>query len=770
MKSVAIIGAGPGGLVAAKTLLHHASGLFNVTIFEKASQLGGLWNLRKGSKDLNGFLSPDTPTNLSKFTVCFSDLAWDSVSLGHTDGNDRHRRIDSTVPMFPRAWMVGTYLDQYAEKFGLKRFIRFEHEVVGAQRLQEEGVTKWRLQVKSSEVIDGANPQQGDRVKDFDDLIVASGFFSKPRPPSSSLSPSTLPPNIRAIHSSEYRTLNNVLPPGSVTSTRNTLLIIGGGNSAGEAAGTIAHHISSAIHSPDTRRQDLKDVKIVHVLPRPIYALPPYVVPAPGKTGFLPVDLRLYDFTARQGRIDSYGGKQPAEAVPMVHGFLRSILGGDQSDLGAPALVADLEDSDGPGAAYAALSECYPEFVRQGLIVPVAGRVTSLQVGDGDDGEQALIAEYTSGDAHKKIDGIAAIVHASGYTPSGALEWLPPDVLGALEYNPKAMRIPIILDMLQTVNTAVPELAFIGFYEGPYWGVMEMQARLVAELWASTAQGRAPGFKARAFESKDSIRNLRRDIESKDRRVGQYWFNDYLGYMEEAATDLGMERLSGRFAEGTGPTTPARYSYSSVRPDEDAVKAMSSLWQTMEASQNGAFVPRAVFRALQGHWKLHRRIDSVGGGLPSGTFVGDAWLHAREPTPEGRSGQERKRFDYEGEYLYIEQGTFSFDSGGQAQASRRYVYRYDELDDVLSVWFVKPSEQLVVDYLYHNLAFQKLEVVDEEEGRQRMVANADHLCVDDMYRAKYEFEMMGVRMARWKCTHTVKGPAKDYITETIYER
>lgn len=43
--NIAIIGAGPSGLVAFKYL--HQAG-FNVTVLEKMSKIGGTWNIDKG--------------------------------------------------------------------------------------------------------------------------------------------------------------------------------------------------------------------------------------------------------------------------------------------------------------------------------------------------------------------------------------------------------------------------------------------------------------------------------------------------------------------------------------------------------------------------------------------------------------------------------------------------------------------------------------------------------------------------------------------------
>ena len=77
MKTVCIVGAGPAGLAGAKVLLK--TGKFSVKIFEKASRIGGIWALDENSA--GGFLHPDTPTNLSRFSVEFSDFRWDASFL-----------------------------------------------------------------------------------------------------------------------------------------------------------------------------------------------------------------------------------------------------------------------------------------------------------------------------------------------------------------------------------------------------------------------------------------------------------------------------------------------------------------------------------------------------------------------------------------------------------------------------------------------------------------------------------------------------------------
>lgn len=62
IKKVCVIGAGVSGLVAAKTFLEEG---FDVTVLEKKSGLGGVWE--KSSS------YPEVKTQGSRHTYCFSD-------------------------------------------------------------------------------------------------------------------------------------------------------------------------------------------------------------------------------------------------------------------------------------------------------------------------------------------------------------------------------------------------------------------------------------------------------------------------------------------------------------------------------------------------------------------------------------------------------------------------------------------------------------------------------------------------------------------------
>jgi dimethylaniline monooxygenase (N-oxide forming) len=129
---VAVIGAGPGGLVAAK---HAIEAGFEVSVFEASDDLGGQWNTTAAHSGI----WPGMRTNTSRAMTAFSDHR---PPLAH----DLH----------PFADQIHDYLRSYSAAFGVTDRIRFAAPVSDLQ-------PAWRL--------DG---------EPFDAVIVASGRFRAP--------------------------------------------------------------------------------------------------------------------------------------------------------------------------------------------------------------------------------------------------------------------------------------------------------------------------------------------------------------------------------------------------------------------------------------------------------------------------------------------------------------------------------------------------------------------------------------------------------------
>ena len=98
---MAVIGAGPGGLTAAK---HSIEAGFDVTVFEASDDLGGQWHTTAAHSGI----WPGMRTNTSRAMTAFSD-----------------HPPPSTHDLHPFAEQIHAYLRSYADAFGVTERIRF---------------------------------------------------------------------------------------------------------------------------------------------------------------------------------------------------------------------------------------------------------------------------------------------------------------------------------------------------------------------------------------------------------------------------------------------------------------------------------------------------------------------------------------------------------------------------------------------------------------------------------------------------------------------
>jgi dimethylaniline monooxygenase (N-oxide forming) len=196
-RDVAIIGSGPGGLVAARYLKAHG---FQPVIFEQGDSVGGQWNTRS----LFSGVWPSMVTNTCNLLTCFSDLS-------HAPG----------TPLYPSNQEMLAYFQRYARHFGILSCLRYNTRVESvAHDPQANG---WKLETRTN----GSEPE----AYTFPYVVVASGRFNKPMiPPVPGLD--LFLDRDQVIHSFRYK------DPGSFRGKR--VLVIGCGNSALEVASDLA--------------------------------------------------------------------------------------------------------------------------------------------------------------------------------------------------------------------------------------------------------------------------------------------------------------------------------------------------------------------------------------------------------------------------------------------------------------------------------------------------------------------------------------------------
>ena len=140
--SVAILGTGVGGLCQAIKL--QQAGFDNITIFEKAGDIGGTWrdNTYPGC-------SCDVPMHMYEFSF---------------------EMLPSWTKKFVSFAEIKSYLDHVVKKYDLRKYIRFNKEIVSAHFHEARGV--WELTLSD------------DQKFSANVFIAASGQLHRPRWPS----------------------------------------------------------------------------------------------------------------------------------------------------------------------------------------------------------------------------------------------------------------------------------------------------------------------------------------------------------------------------------------------------------------------------------------------------------------------------------------------------------------------------------------------------------------------------------------------------------
>jgi hypothetical protein len=698
MKTVAIVGAGPSGLVTAKTLLR-SPGLkdyFRVTMFDKSETIGGLWAVEPGEH--NGWMDSQMPTNIAQFGMAFSDLSWDSVNISRagTGDVDNSEECHRGVGLYPRAWHCYRYLQEYCDRYIPDGTIRLMHHVQSAKLTQTGKGGLWRLVISDS----SQDPPTVTETS-FDYLVVAAGVNSGLRKPNFTVAGVSSPDGPRVMHSSRYRRLSDLFPQGDIP-IEGKILVVGGSHSGGEVASNIELQLSSVEHLK--RNVGRSRLRVVQVMPRELLPLTPIVRESEDHATFVPLEISLYDLAKRAQDPITFGcGPLTSERAAAIRYRLRVLLDGNiaQED----TIGADV------GAPFVLINEYYAGFIRSGTISTMIGQVTLIQRSETDSNHVFATVLDASG-TENKIDEVVGVIYANGFTASSAMDFLSDEIKTEIGFDAKYPRLPVVLDAnCLTGSSKIPELSFVGFTDGPYWGGMETQARMIARKWApSTCPIHYPGDDQTQCDlMQDVFQAYRHALISEKARVPQNLFADYVGFMEEASRTFKLERLDGSMGSRSGIVCASRYVDSGCDRVE-ALKTMTKLNQVMsDARHKKRFVARAMFRALHGQWLINNEhFDKKGQEA-----MGDDSLRPLQPliTYGGATFLPRLPTSYHDlEMLCISDtkvSALSYCDGDSASTDTQagLVLRYCESSDQFSVWTAGGPAVITANHLLYHLEF-----------------------------------------------------------------
>jgi len=380
-REVAIVGAGPAGLAAARWLL--AQG-FEPVLLEAADGPGGQW---RHDNPLSG-VWPDMRTNTSRLVTRFSDLDYPPGTA-----------------VFPHNREVLAHLEAYAARFGIDQRLRTHATVERLERAPGGWRLAWREAGQAREQI-------------FPRVVVASGRFNTP-----------YAPEVPGLESFTGEVIHTFDYSGPEVFRGRRVAVAGGAISALEVACDMA--MAGADVTIACRRQR-------------------YVVPK--ISGGVPIDSRFSRYGANAGET------LPADELArrLKAWLLRH--GGDPARHGAPA------PADDPREAGAALSQYFLGLVAEGRI---AARPWMSRI----EGERIAFADG----AQEPFD---AIVWGTGFELR--IPFLSDEIRQVLDMDGQHIDLADF-----TFHPQLEGLAFLGMIPqtGPYFPVLELQARWLAYAW-----------------------------------------------------------------------------------------------------------------------------------------------------------------------------------------------------------------------------------------------------------------------------------------------
>ncbi|CAG9323266.1 unnamed protein product [Blepharisma stoltei] len=154
-----------------------------------------------------------------------------------------------------------------------------------------------------------------------------------------------------------------------------------------------------------------------------------------------------------------------------------------------------------------------------------------------------------------------------------------------------------------------------------------------------------------------------------------------------------------------------------------------------------------LFRLLKGQWRWDR-------------VIGNQWTAYGQCTwSEVNKDKDMERF------LYHETGKLASSKMKQElDVQKEYYYCLNSAKKAIEVYFCNPD--MTMGNLFIQLSFNSQSTSSNSEPNWPFCSSSTHQCKLDQYDAKFTYDSEN----KLTISYTVKGPHKDYLSVTTYDR
>lgn len=457
---------------------------------------------------------------------------------------------------------------------------------------------------------------------------------------------------------------------------------------------------------------------VTHIATHNFWAVPRFLPSTPNDptSPFLPIDFVLFRRSTRTS--DNETVLRTPELNKKYNEYYRSLTGGTQQ---SSYLIENADDRP----PFLCISNMYAECNRTGKITLKQGRLTRIE----EDGTLILNNGTTIKTTNDDI-----LILCTGYRP--CLDFFSKDILEQLSYTPDDLFCPLILHR-NVFHPSLSNLAFVGMYRGAYWMIIELQARWIASIFSN----RVP---IPSVAEQEIGLDVERRVRAQEFRP-QFPHGDYVGMIN----DFTREMIGLIPSTTMDIVVPAQY-----RPNEPDQFVLNEIDSICKAAKQGRFIAGVVICSLQeSKWTFERRVKD----------------RSTEDIIQGEA--QFSLFEHKQQLLYIEQEKSNSSSLNVSEKvwpiARKYLYVYDENQDIINVYFVNNNDNSC-GVCFHTIYFQPNK--SSETSQLGRTAIGEHQNEQDHCTITYLFVFNGIYLIRFEITYTIKGPTKDYVSKTVFHR